>query len=184
MRFVGALCVLAALSGCAQGLGSNPGDGFVSGNGTITSLPASEREAPGEVTGETLDGEQISLADFKGKTVVVVVWGSWCAPCRAEAPMLAAAARDLADEGVVFLGIDSRDLNRAKAEAFVRTFALPYPSIYDPAGENLLAFRGTLSPNSVPSTVVIDEEGRVAGSVLGSIAKSTLYGLVEDAQEL
>jgi hypothetical protein len=81
---------------------------------------------------------------------------------------------------VVFLGIDSRDPSRAAARAFLRRFDVPYPSLYDQRGSTLLAFRGTLTPNSVPSTVVIDTRGRVAASVLGEVTRTTLYDLVDD----
>jgi hypothetical protein len=83
---------------------------------------------------------------------------------------------------VVFLGIDSRDPSKAAARAFVRRFDVPYPSIYDQRGRTLLSFRGTLTPNSVPSTVVIDREGRVAASVLGEITRTTLYDLVDEVR--
>lgn len=181
-RAVAALLLLAAATAsCSQDQVGTSGDaGFVSGKGIITRLPVDERERPGEVSGETLEGKPISLDDFAGRTVVVNVWGSWCAPCRAEAPELVAASRELADEDVAFLGINSRDLDKAAARAFQRRFEIPYPSIYDQRGRTLLAFRGTLSPNSIPSTVVIDEQGRVAASVLGEVTESTLVGLVED----
>ena len=175
-----ALLALAAVAGCGGDVGSSGEQGFVSGNGAITALPVADRAAPGEVSGRTIDGEPLSLADYDGQVVVVNVWGSWCAPCRAEAPMLADAARDLADQDVAFLGIDSRDLNESQARAFVRTFDIPYPSIYDQRGSTLLAFRGTLTPNSIPSTVIIDRQGRVAASVLGEITRTTLYDLVEE----
>jgi len=168
------------LSACSNEVGSSGDSGFVSGKGIITRLPVSDRKEPGQVAGETLDGEPISLDDYAGKTVVVNVWGSWCAPCRAEAPDLVAASEELADDDVEFLGINSRDLDRVAAQAFQRRFEVPYPSIYDQQGKTLLAFRGTLSPNAIPSTVVIDEEGRVAASVIGEVTKATLVGLVED----
>jgi thiol-disulfide isomerase/thioredoxin len=170
------------LSSCTDTPSGSADAGFISGKGVITRLPVDEREKPGEVSGETIDGEPISLDDYAGKTVVVNVWGSWCGPCRSEAPDLVAAAKQLADDDVVFLGINSRDLNQAAARAFVRRFAIPYPSIYDQGGQTLLAFRGTLTANSIPSTVVIDEKGRVAARVLGEVSKSTLVGLVEDVQ--
>ncbi len=94
--------------------------------------------------------------------------------------MLADAARDLAKQDVAFLGIDSRDPSESAARAFVRRFDIPYPSIYDQQGRTLLAFRGTLNPNAIPSTVIIDREGRVAASVLGEISRTTLYDLVEE----
>ena len=178
---VTAAALAVTLGACSSDdVGSSGDQGFVSGRGIITTLPVAERKAPGEVAGETLDGEPIALSDFAGQVVVVNVWGSWCAPCRAEAPMLAEAARDLADDDVAFLGIDSRDPSRSAAQAFVRRFDLPYPSIYDQQGETLLAFRGTLNPNAIPSTVIIDREGRVAASVLGEITRTTLYDLVEE----
>jgi thiol-disulfide isomerase/thioredoxin len=184
-RRCAALLLLAAvtgggLAGCSSDVGSSGDQGYVAGNGIITSLDVADRKAPGPVSGTTLEGNRISLSDYAGKVVVVNVWGSWCAPCRAEAPMLADAARDLASRDVVFLGIDSRDPSTAAARAFVRRFDVPYPSIYDQRGRTLLSFRGTLTPNSVPSTVVVDRQGRVAASVLGEITRTTLYDLVDE----
>jgi thiol-disulfide isomerase/thioredoxin len=175
------LAGLLALAGCSNDVGSSGNQGYVAGKGVITSVKAADRKMPGEVSGRTLDGQPVSLADFRGKVVVVNVWGSWCGPCRAEAPMLAKASRDLAKKDVVFLGIDSRDPSKDAAKAFVRRFDIPYPSLYDQQGSTLLAFRGTLTPNSVPSTVVVDPRGRVSGSVLGGLTRTTLDDLVDDA---
>jgi thiol-disulfide isomerase/thioredoxin len=171
---------VGGLAGCSSDVGGSGDQGYVAGNGIITTLDVAHRKAPGPVSGRTLEGKRVSLSDYAGKVVVVNVWGSWCAPCRAEAPMLADAARDLADRDVAFLGIDSRDPSTAAARAFVRRFRVPYPSIYDQRGSTLLSFRGTLTPNSVPSTVVVDRQGRVAASVLGEITRTTLYDLVDD----
>jgi thiol-disulfide isomerase/thioredoxin len=171
------------LAGCSNDISSSGGDqGFVAGKGIITSVKtAADRKAPGAVAGTTLDGDRVSLADYRGKVVVVNVWGSWCGPCRAEAGMLADASRELGPRGVEFLGIDSRDPSAGNARAFVRRFKIPYPSIYDQQGSTLLAFRGTLPATTVPSTVVIDAQGRVSGSVIGPITRTTLDDLVEDA---
>jgi thiol-disulfide isomerase/thioredoxin len=177
---VGAVAAAGAVTGCSSDVGSSGDQGYVAGKGIITSLAVADRRRPGPVSGTTLDGKRVSLADYAGKVVVLNVWGSWCSPCRAEAPMLAAAARDLRSRDVVFLGIDSRDPSRAAARAFLRRFDVPYPSLYDQRGSTLLAFRGTLTPNSVPSTVVIDTRGRVAASVLGEVTRTTLYDLVDD----
>ena len=159
-----ALLVLgvAGLTACSNAGGT--GDkGYVDGAGVITVLPVDKRKEPGEVSGETLDGRQVSLASYAGKVVVINVWGSWCSPCRAEADELAGAARELTPKGVVFLGINSRDTSADNARAFERTYDVPYPSIYDPGGRNLLAFHGTLTPNSIPSTVVVDAQGPSGG---------------------
>lgn len=178
---VAAVLAVAVLAGCTHDIGSSGDQGFVSGKGIITAtLPADDRKQPGEVAGTTLDGRSVSLADYRGKVVVVNVWGSWCPPCQAEAPMLAAAARDLGAQGVVFLGIDSRDPEEASPKGFQRRYKIPYASIYDPGGRSLLAFHGTLPPNAIPATVIIDRQGRVSASVNGTITRTTLYDLVED----
>ncbi|MDX6299160.1 MAG: hypothetical protein QOF53_374 [Nocardioidaceae bacterium] len=178
----GLAAVLGAgvLSGCSHNVGSSGDQGFVAGNGVITTLAVADRKRPGVVSGTTLEGRRAALGAYRGKVVVVNVWGSWCPPCRAEAPMLAAAARDLAKRGVAFLGIDSRNPERAGPLAFQRRYRIPYASIYDPDGRSLLAFHGTLSPSSIPSTVVIDRQGRVAASVIGQVSRTTLYDLVQD----
>jgi thiol-disulfide isomerase/thioredoxin len=170
-------------SACSK-VGSTGDKGYIDGDGVITVLPVGDRKKPGEVSGETLQGDQLSLASYAGKVIVVNVWGAWCPPCRAEADELAAAARELAPQGVVFVGINSRDSSRDNALAFERTYDVPYPSIYDPGGRNLLAFRRTLTPNSIPSTVIIDRQGRVAASILGGVtSKTTLVDLVEDVSK-
>ncbi|MCZ4498584.1 MAG: TlpA family protein disulfide reductase [Marmoricola sp.] len=173
------LLAVLATAGCA-GAGSTGSKGYVDGNGVITILPDAERQKPGPVTGKTLDGVDVSLAQYAGKVVVINVWGSWCPPCRKEADDLAKAANELMPSGVVFLGINTRDTSKDNALAFQRSRKVPYPSIYDPGGRNLLAFRGTLSPNAIPSTVVIDKDGRVAASILGEVTSSvTLKDIVE-----
>jgi thiol-disulfide isomerase/thioredoxin len=177
--------VMLIVGGCGFGGAGGTGDkGYIDGEGVITVLPVHDRKAPADVEGETLEGDQLSLSSYAGKVVVVNVWGSWCPPCRAEADDLAAASRELAADGVVFVGINTRDASRDNGLSFQRTYDVPYPSIYDPSGRNLLAFRGTLTPNSIPSTVIIDKQGRVAASVLGELSsKTTLVDLVDEASK-
>ena len=171
--------VAGLLAGCSNGsVGSSGDQGFVGGKGVITTLKVADRKRPGTVSGTTLAGKHTSLSDYRGKVVVVNVWGSWCPPCRAEAPTLARAARDLQKKGVVFLGINSRNPEQAGPQAFERRYKIPYDSIYDPDGRTLLAFHGTLAPNSIPSTVVIDKQGRVAASVIGKVTLTTLEDIV------
>ena len=174
-----AACLLALLTGCSslQGAGQK---GYVSGNGQITEVAAGERGNAVELAGEDLDGNDVSLADFRGKVVVVNVWGAWCTDCRKEAPDLVEAAEGTTGKDVAFLGIDARDPSKENARGYVRTFDIPFPSIYDPKGESLLRFHGTLTPNSVPSTVVIDRKGRVAASILGTLpSATTLTSLID-----
>lgn len=174
---------LLALTGCTSLSGTGE-KGFVSGDGQLTVRTASEREEPIELTGEGLDGESLDVADYRGKPVVVVVWGAWCAPCVGEAPEVVEAAEQL-DGDAQFLGINLRDPDPAQARAFVRNFDVPYPSIYAPDGKAMLAFGSVLAPNSIPSFVVLDGEGRVAATILGALPSvRTLVEVTRDiAQE-
>lgn len=176
------LLAVVLVAGC----GGSPttGDkGYVDNEGIITRLDPGGRQQPGEVAGETLEGKAVSLDDYRGRVVVLNVWGSWCPPCRKEAPALAAAARELAEQDVVFLGINTRDSSQDQGLAFQRRYDVPYPSLFDPSGRTLLAFSGTLNPSAIPSTVVLDEQGRVAASILGEVrGRRTLVDLVEDVR--
>ena len=186
-RLVAVLLALAfavVTTGCSagfDGLGATGDKGYIDGEGVITRLPVGERVKPGEVGGTTLDGDELNLSSYAGKVIVINVWGSWCPPCRAEADELAEAANEVMPKGVVFVGINTRDNSADNARAFERSQKVPYPSIYDPGGENLLAFHRTLSPNSIPSTVIIDKQGRVAASIMGRVTSAqTLVDLIED----
>ena len=168
------------LTGCSSGSGQAgvfDSAGFQGGDGSVTIVPAEQRRSAPELAGETLDGAPLTTADFPDQLLVLNVWGSWCAPCRSEAPALVEAAAQL--PGVQFIGINTRDLNPAPAQAFVRAFDIPYPNIYDPDGALLLEF-GQLPPKAIPSTLVIDSEGRVAARILGETTASTLVGIIED----
>jgi thiol-disulfide isomerase/thioredoxin len=174
-----ALLVVAAVSACsATGTGDK---GYVDGAGIITRLPTADRKQPGVVSGTTLEGRPLDLKAYAGKVVVLNVWGSWCPPCRKEAPLLAEAARTLAKEGIVFVGVDTKDSTEAQGLAFQKRYDVPYGSFFDPSGRTLLAFHGTLNPSAIPSTVVIDRHGKVAASILGGVpTERTLVDLVRD----
>ncbi|MBI4939567.1 MAG: TlpA family protein disulfide reductase [Actinobacteria bacterium] len=120
----------------------------------------------------------MDVAEFRGDVVVLNVWGSWCPPCRKEAPELERAYRSLRPRGVQFLGIDTRD-NDAAANAFVARYGITYPSLVDD-GTLLLAFRGAVPAAAVPTTIVLDRAGRVAARVVGGTDATTVEGLVSD----
>ncbi|RNL81189.1 TlpA disulfide reductase family protein [Nocardioides marmorisolisilvae] len=178
------LVVLTLATGCGRGMTCSLDTGFQCGDGAITLLPPAKRKQPDAVTGTTLTGTTVALSQFQGKVVVINVWGSWCGPCRSEADDLALAAKELLPQGVVFLGINTRDNSRDTALAFVRKHAMPYDSIFDPGGRTLGSFHRTLSPNAIPSTVVIDAQGRVAASIIGEVTSArTLIDLVDEVQK-
>jgi len=150
----------------------------VAGDGSIVVLPADQRVEAPALSGPLLSGGELSTADFRGVVVVLNVWASWCAPCRAEAPDLQAVWQATADGGVQFIGLNTRDSDTAAA-GFVKTYGLTYPQMLDPDGRLQLLFRDTLPPQSIPSTVVLDKEGRVAARALGAVSQSDLLGLIE-----
>ena len=174
------VALLLALTGCSGGSTTQGGDtGFVGGSGGLTTVAPGERKPAPEVTGTSLDGKAITLSNYRGTVVVINVWGSWCSPCRAEAPDLVKAAT--ATQGKAqFLGINSLDTGKAQAEAFARAQKITYPNLYDPDGQLLLRFAGTLPPQAIPSTLVIDAQGRMAARVLGPTSERTLVGLIDD----
>ena len=178
-----ALLLAPVLAAC----GGSPGTGdkgFVDGTGVVTRLAVDERGKPGAVSGTTLEGKPLSLSSYAGKVVVLNVWGSWCAPCRKEAPNLASAAKQLGTDDVAFVGVNTKDASPEQGLAFQRRYDLPYPSLFDPSGRTLLAFNGTLVPSAIPSTVVLDAQGRVAASILGELPSTrTLVDLVRDVQK-
>jgi thiol-disulfide isomerase/thioredoxin len=168
-----------ALTGCStlQGTGDK---GYITGTGTVEQVPPAQRQDPISLTGEDLDGEELSLDSMRGKPVVVVVWGSWCTPCRAEAPEVVSAADELAN-AARFVGINIRDSSVTQSEAFVRRFDVPYPSFFSPDGKALLEFAGTLTAYTIPSFVVLDAEGRIAASIIGKLpSTTTLVDLVQE----
>ncbi|WP_460818683.1 TlpA family protein disulfide reductase [Nocardioides korecus] len=133
------------------------------------------------VQGRTLDGAHFESRDHLGNVLVINVWGSWCAPCRAEAPVLRRVSSETKRQGVQFVGIDVRD-NDAAAIAFERRYKITYPSIATAdAGQAILAFGSMLPRNAIPSTLVVDREGRVAARVVGRTTYATLHTLVSDA---
>jgi thiol-disulfide isomerase/thioredoxin len=174
-----ALCGL--LAGCAgtNAAGSGPDGGdnrFISGDGNVTQYAPADRKSVQDVTGERLDGKAFKLSDLKGKVVVVNFWASWCAPCRGEAPSLEQVYTENKDKGVEFIGVNFKD-SKANAEAFERKFKVTYPSLFDADGQVTLAFR-EVPPSAIPSTLVLDRQGRVAARIIGATTYSKLNPLV------
>jgi thiol-disulfide isomerase/thioredoxin len=140
-------------------------------------LPAAQRSAFPVLDGTDLDGRALSTKPWHGNVMVVNFWGSWCAPCRKEAPVLRRVAQEEYAKGVRFVGVDIRD-NPASATAFERTYKITYPSFNDP--DSRLALRlGSLSPQATPSTYVVDRHGRLAAVFFGATVYSELYSAVE-----
>ena len=171
---------LVALAGCTGGSSDAVADqGFVSGDGSVTQVAAADRKDPVSFSGTTLDGQSYDVRDDRGRVVVVNVWGSWCAPCIAEAPALQAVHELTQDQDVSFVGVNTKD-GEASARAHEKRFGVTYPSIDDDGGRVLLDLRGSLPPSAIPSTLVLDREGRVAARILGKADRTVLNGVVDD----
>ena len=145
VRTAAALAAMLILAACASTGADEPTRsagqvGYPDVARNLTRIPPDQRKELPTISGPTLGSNRsISTQDFRGKVVVVNVWGSWCPPCRKEAPDLQAASVETKDIAQ-FVGITSKDYDPAPAEAFVRSFKITYPSIYDPSGKVLLAF--------------------------------------------
>ena len=169
---------LLVLTGCS-GLQGTDGKQYVAGDGQIVTFDPEDRGAPVEASGEAVAGGELDLADFRGQVVIANVWWSGCAPCRRELPMLGQVAEDVGADAVL-LGINIRELSLDNPRAFLREVGVDLPSFYDPSSEVLLAFPQA-SPNSIPSTAILDRDGRLAALVTGEIRSGvTLRNLVED----
>ncbi|MFJ5861050.1 TlpA family protein disulfide reductase [Pseudarthrobacter sp. NPDC092439] len=174
------------LSACAQedalAKQARAGDNknYVAGDGSVTEFAATDRKAPVQVTGTLFNGTAITPADFQGKVTVLNFWFAACAPCRVEAPILEELHQEFKDQGVQFFGVNLRD-EKATAEAFDKTFGLTYPSFDDQDGGVLLAVSGLVPPGAVPTTLVLDKQGRVSARVLGEIERGTLKALIAAA---
>ena len=176
-----ALAAGLALTACtSSGGGTVSGQNYQAGDGSITLLAPDQRRQTVELRGKTIDEREIDLASYRGKVVVLNVWGSWCPPCQQEAPALQAASVALAPKGVKFLGINTKENgNQAAAAAFERAYGITYPSLFD-SPDYLLALRGVVAANAIPSTVVVDAQGRIAARISGPTTKETLVDLVDD----
>jgi thiol-disulfide isomerase/thioredoxin len=185
LRSLLAVAALLLVTGCSASGADEPTrnagqDGYVGGQNALTQVPPGSRQQAPVASGRALGTEgTVSTADYRGKVIVLNVWGSWCAPCRQEAPDLQEASRETA-EVAQFIGINSRDTDPAPAEAFTRAFGVTYPSIYDANGKVLLNFAGKLPLSTFPSTLIIDREGGIAVRISGPISKITLVDLIED----
>jgi peroxiredoxin len=169
MRKIAPLLAAAALlaAGCSTGsdaVATGTEFNFVSPGGqTDISYEGDDRQPIAELQGEDLmeEGRQLKLSDYKGKVVVLNLWGAWCPPCRVEAPQLQEVWESYQDKDVQVLGIDLRDPDRTFPQDFMRDTRLTYPSIYDPSSRSLLALKG-YPRAAVPSTIVLDKQHRVA----------------------
>ncbi|WP_082606283.1 TlpA family protein disulfide reductase [Nocardioides sp. Root190] len=170
------LVAVGALSACGVNTGGSP----TATRGVVDEVAVDDRISVEPFTGTLLDGKRFDSRDLAGKVVVYNVWGSWCAPCRSEAANLEQVSQETKELGVQFVGVNVRD-NDAAARAFEDRYGIAYSSIStDTSGKALLAFGPALPPSAVPSTMIVDAEGRLAVRIIGPVDATTLGTLISD----
>ncbi|MEJ3405423.1 TlpA disulfide reductase family protein [Rathayibacter sp. YIM 133350] len=180
------LVAALALTGCsndalADQYKSGSGKNYVAGDGSVTEIHPDDRADAVEFAGTTEDGTAFDSTEHAGEVLVVNFWYAGCAPCRAEAADLEAVNEEFDGKGATFVGVNVRD-QAATASSFEQTYDVGYGSIIDANdGAVQLAFAGTVPPNAVPTTLVLDAKHRVAARVLGQLEdRSILETLVRD----
>jgi thiol-disulfide isomerase/thioredoxin len=171
LMIVAASLAMTSLAGCGRDVPAS------SQIGTTVIAPDDRVKLEG-IEGVTSDGEEIALADFSGRVVVLNGWATWCAPCREEMPDLVVADESFDDTLVGFLGVNISDDLQAAAD-FAMEFGVSYPSIVDEDG-SIWAQIPDIPPNALPSTVIVDKQGRVAVRIIGKVDPLTLPGLIQD----
>jgi peroxiredoxin len=183
-RLLPAVLGAVLVAGCSTGSGAvdvnNGGEfRFVAGTPSGEVIPEDERGTAPEFSGTLLEnGDRFHSSKLVDQVAVLNFWGSWCAPCRVETPEFSDVSRKYLTAGVQFLGIDVKETDKQFAQAFIDRYGISFPSLYDPRGEVALAFRG-YPANAIPSTIVLDTEGRVAAVYTGSVSKEDLRTVVD-----
>ncbi|WP_328688479.1 TlpA family protein disulfide reductase [Streptomyces caniferus] len=176
----GAAVASLTLSACGDGAsGGSSQTRFVQGKNGVATVKKGERQPAPELSGGTTTGKKLDITDYKGKVVILNVWGSWCGPCIAEAPNFSKVANETKGKGVQFVGINTRDSEKSQATAFEEEHKVPYPSLFDPTGRLMLRFpKGSLNPQSIPSTIAIDRHGKIAARSIGPLAEDELRKMI------
>ena len=180
LAFTSALTVAGCATHIAANTPASNGQSFVAGSPGTTEFKTGAGPMAPSVRGPVVGGGTLALSAYRGHVVVLNFWGSWCPPCRAEAPDLAALATRFTASGVRFLGIDIRD-SPANAQAFVSNFRITYPSLDDPSDNLALNFRDTVPPAGIPTTLVISRRGRITARVVGAATYNGLKALIQRA---
>jgi peroxiredoxin len=154
------------------------GNGEASAN--MVAYPAGQRPAAPEFSATSLTGTRINFASYRGKIVLLNVWGSWCGPCQGEGQTLKYLDEQYGRDGVAFLGDDIED-TPANALAYLRKEGITYPSVNDANGavEQRLSLAVPIS--GAPTTLVIDRTGHIAGVIDGTVTYPEVTTLLQGA---
>jgi peroxiredoxin len=152
---------------------------YIAGDGTVTEFALGSRPKAADWSGVSESGDSLSSDQLAGVITVINFWYAGCAPCRVEMPELIELQDQFLSYEVQFIGVNVRDTSET-ALAFARQINLNFPSVMDAkTGSVVLAFTGVVTPQAVPTTLVIDSEGNVSARVLGRIDKGILEELIK-----
>ena len=152
---------------------------YIAGDGTVTEYAFGSRPKAADWSGVSESGVNLSSNQLTGVITVMNFWYAGCAPCRVEMPVLIELQDQFLSDEVQFIGVNVRDTAET-ALAFARQVDLNFPSVMDAkTGSVVLGFTGVVTPQAVPTTLVIDSEGNVSARVLGRIDKGILEELIK-----
>jgi thiol-disulfide isomerase/thioredoxin len=152
---------------------------YIAGDGTVTEFALGSRPKASDWSGISESGQNLSSDQLAGVITVMNFWYAGCAPCRIEMPELIELQDQFLSDQVQFIGVNVRDTAET-ALAFARQVNLNFPSVMDAkTGSVVLSFTGVVTPQAVPTTLVIDSDGNVSARVLGRIDKRILETLIE-----
>jgi thiol-disulfide isomerase/thioredoxin len=175
MRPLLALLAFALLAAACTADAGSADLGYIPGEGT-TVIPADQRQAAPPVSGESIDGDPLALADYRGIPVVLNFWASWCGPCATEAPQIQTVADQYGGRAQV-LGVAIQD-TVPSARTFERDLGIEYPSFFDPTVQIAAQFRG-IAPQALPTTLVLDADHRVAVQHFGAVSAPELRAYLD-----
>lgn len=160
------------------------GANYISGDGAITVLAPESRTDSVQFEGDLDTGEFFSSSDYAGSVIVVNFWYAGCPPCRVEAADLESLHQQFLSDGVAFVGVNIFD-QAPTALTFANEFGVSYGSIMDvETGSVRFAFAGQVAPNAVPTTLVLDKQGRVSARISGVITDvDLLANIIEGVLE-
>jgi peroxiredoxin len=116
-----------------------------------------------DFTLEKLGGGKVKLSDFKDKVVILNFWATWCGPCRVEMPSMQSLYDQIKDQDVVMLAVDSQETPEVVDE-FIKEFKYTFPVLLDTSGSATAQY----SIQAIPTTYIIDRNGRVVAGKAGS----------------
>jgi peroxiredoxin len=172
---------LSACSGGKNAVDQSAGNQFryVQANDKGSVIAAAKRKQAGPVAGSLLAGGDYRLSDDRGKVVVLNFFASWCPPCQLETPQFDSIYRARKAAGVQFIGMDVKDPSKSAAQSWIKDKDITFPVVYDEAARSAIQL-GDVPMAALPSTVVIDKQGRVAAVYVGSVLPKDLTPALDE----